>query len=102
MKNLKVLTDNSPEHLDCNCNGSAKTTKVTLDRLTPGQSGVICCIDHNPLSTKRISEMGFTIGTNVKMVRLAPLMDPIEFEIRGYLITMRKEEARLVHVNQSL
>jgi ferrous iron transport protein A len=43
-------------------------------------------------------DMGLLKGTEIKVVRLAPLGDPIEFEVKGYNLSLRKKEARLVEV----
>ena len=42
--------------------------------------------------------MGMTPGTAFKIVRKAPLGDPIEIQIRGYLISLRKQEADIIKV----
>jgi Fe2+ transport system protein FeoA len=45
--------------------------------------------------------MGFIEGTRVKVIRNAPLMDPIDIEIRGYQIALRRHEARGVEVQMT-
>ena len=47
---------------------------------------------------RRIMEMGVTPGTNVKVIKTAPLGDPIEVNIRGYELSLRKEEAMRIVV----
>lgn len=47
---------------------------------------------------ERIEEMGVTPGEQVEVVRYAPLGDPIEIKIRGYHLSLRKEEAALIQV----
>jgi Fe2+ transport system protein FeoA len=42
--------------------------------------------------------MGLTLGTRVAMVRVAPLGDPVELEVRGYRLSMRKSEASSVSI----
>ncbi|RME70400.1 MAG: ferrous iron transport protein A [Verrucomicrobia bacterium] len=46
----------------------------------------------------RLREMGLTPGTAIRLVRRAPLGDPIEIEVRGYLLSLRKAEAERVEV----
>jgi ferrous iron transport protein A len=46
--------------------------------------------------------MGITTGTVVEAIRRAPLRDPVEFLVRGYHLSLRREEADLVHVEPVL
>jgi Fe2+ transport system protein FeoA len=43
-------------------------------------------------------EMGMLVGTQVELVRFAPLGDPIEIKVRGYNLSLRKHEAELILV----
>ena len=45
---------------------------------------------------KKLMAMGLTEGTELKVVRKAPLGDPVEIEIRGFLLTLRKTEAEML------
>lgn len=47
---------------------------------------------------KRITEMGFVKGKKVKVIKNAPLLDPVEYEILGYNVSLRKSEAKLIEV----
>lgn len=46
----------------------------------------------------RLREMGLTKGTRLKLVRRAPLGDPIQIEVRGYHLSLRKDEAERIVV----
>ena len=46
----------------------------------------------------RLLEMGLLVGTSVELVRFAPLGDPVEIRVRGYNLTLRKQEAYLIFV----
>jgi ferrous iron transport protein A len=46
----------------------------------------------------RLLQMGVTPGTTISVVRKAPLGDPIEIEVRGYYLSLRRAEARLISV----
>mgnify|MGYP003884752665 CR=1 FL=1 len=46
----------------------------------------------------RLMEMGLLVGTQVELVRFAPLGDPVEIKVRGYHLTLRKHEADLILV----
>lgn len=71
---------------------------MQLSELSTGQCGVIVRVAGHGGFRKRIVEMGFVKGKTVKVVLNAPLMDPIEYEIMGYKISLRREEAQLVEV----
>lgn len=66
---------------------------MTLKDLKPGDQGRVLSIGEKGPSRRRIMEMGVTPGTVVKVVKVAPLGDPIEVNIRGYELSLRKEEA---------
>ncbi|MFA6710152.1 MAG: FeoA family protein [Candidatus Methanomethylophilaceae archaeon] len=48
---------------------------------------------------KRLIDMGLTKGCKIKVRKLAPLGDPIEITVRGYELSIRKDEAGLIEVN---
>lgn len=52
------------------------------------------------LIRKRIIDMGVTIGTKIKVIKQAPLGDPIEVVLRGYHLTLRKSEAKEIYVEE--
>ena len=65
---------------------------VRVAQLLPGQRAAIC--DH-PLGERvptRLRELGFVPGTPLEVVRRAPLGDPVEVELRGYRICLRRAE----------
>lgn len=47
---------------------------------------------------RRVMDMGITNGVEIKMIKSAPLGDPIELELRGYHLSLRREDAELVEV----
>lgn len=49
----------------------------------------------------RLMEMGLLVGTAVELVRFAPLGDPVEIKVRGYHLTLRKNEAEQIWVSAS-
>lgn len=71
---------------------------MKLSELHTGDEGVIVKVAGHGGFRKRIVEMGFIKGKIVKVVLNAPLRDPIEYEIMGYKISLRREEARLIEV----
>ncbi len=71
---------------------------MKLSDLRSGERGVIVKVAGHGGFRKRIVEMGFVKGKTVKVILNAPLRDPIEYEIMGYKISLRREEAKLVEV----
>ena len=51
---------------------------------------------------RRLMDMGLTKGTAVKVVKLAPLGDPIELRVRGYELSLRKSESEMVVVSKEV
>ena len=71
----------------------------TLDTLKPGENVVITGINgQNTSLRRRLLDMGLTLNTKVSLVREAPFGDPIELEVRGYSLTIRKSDAQLIEV----
>lgn len=71
---------------------------MTLKDLKPGQLGKVTSIGTTGPMKRRVMDMGVTPGTEVKVIKVAPLGDPIEINIRGYELSLRKEEAAQVRV----
>ncbi|MBZ0166935.1 MAG: ferrous iron transport protein A [Candidatus Omnitrophica bacterium] len=70
-----------------------------LSELTAGQSGKVYDFLEENDTCARLEEMGLTPGEKIEVVRFAPLGDPVEIRIRGYLLSLRREEAELIQVN---
>jgi ferrous iron transport protein A len=69
-----------------------------LDRLGPGERGIIARLNGDPLVTRRLMELGLVPGTPVELVRRAPMGDPIELAVRGVHLSLRRTEASHIHV----
>jgi ferrous iron transport protein B len=70
------------------------TSIHTLQDLEPGQSGVIRSVGSDRGAVKRrLVDMGLTPGTTVTVKKIAPFGDPIEVNLRGYEMSLRKEDA---------
>lgn len=74
---------------------------VLLSHMTLGQSGVVEGFVGESDDCERIVEMGVTPGETVEVVRYAPLGDPIEIKVRGYNLSIRKQEASFIKVRIS-
>lgn len=70
----------------------------TLDKLKPGESGVVVTLHGEGAVQQRLLEMGVIEGAEVEMVRRAPLGDPLEIIVQGYHLSLRKAEAKLVEL----
>lgn len=71
---------------------------MRLNELNIGQSAVIVKILGHGAFRKRLMEMGFIKGRNVKVLLHAPLHDPIKYSLMGYEVSLRRSEAHLVEV----
>ncbi len=71
---------------------------MKLSELNTGERAVIVKVNGHGSFRKRIIEMGFVKGNKVKVILNAPLRDPIEYEIIGYKISLRREEAEKIEV----
>ena len=69
-----------------------------LASLKSGQKGRITSISLDAKNRRRLMEMGLIAGTEFLLVRFAPLGDPLEVRVRGYHLSLRKEEARHIRV----
>ena len=72
--------------------------RVTLDTLKIGQEAQIERLRGGRANAQRLQEMGLIPGTTVRVLKFAPLGDPIELMLRGYHLTLRKEEASFIEV----
>ena len=71
---------------------------MTLREMKPGQSGKVISIGESGPLKRRIMDMGITPGVEVKVVKMAPWGDPVEIRIRGYELSLRREEAARIEV----
>lgn len=74
---------------------------MTLRELKPGEEGIVAGIGTKGPMKRRIMDMGVTPGAAIKVIKVAPLGDPIEVHIRGYELSLRKEEANLIEIRQA-
>ena len=71
---------------------------MKLSDLNTGEQGVIVKVNGHGSFRKRLIEMGFIAGKKVTVVLNAPLKDPIEYEILGYKLSLRRSEAEQIEV----
>lgn len=71
---------------------------MTLDQLKAGESAVITAVGGEGPLRLRLLDMGLIPRTKVKVQKLAPLGDPIQVLLRGYELTIRKDDAAKISV----
>lgn len=72
----------------------------SLTSLEVGQAATVAEINLSPERRGRVLEMGLLVGTGVELVRFAPLGDPVEIKVRGYNLSLRKQDAELILVRK--
>ena len=72
--------------------------KKTLNQFSIGESGVITKVGGEGRVRRRLFDMGLTPGAEVYLRKVAPMGDPIEITLRGYELSLRKDEAQWVEV----
>ncbi len=72
---------------------------ATLDNLPHRQPALIVKVGGLRAFRRRLLEMGLVPGTEVQVTKVAPLGDPIEIDVRGSRLSIRKYEARLIEVS---
>lgn len=70
----------------------------TLRDMKPGESGVVVKIHGEGALRRRIMDMGLTRHVEVKIRKAAPLGDPVEINVRGYELSLRKEDCELIEI----
>ncbi len=72
--------------------------RTTLADLQPGQQGTVVRVGSNGDTARRLMEMGVVRGERIRVVKCAPFGDPIELELEGYHLSLRKWDARTILV----
>jgi ferrous iron transport protein A len=72
---------------------------MTLDQLKPGQEARINHLSVRDKLGQRLLDMGIYPGLQLKVIRNAPLEDPMEIGLDGYFVSLRHNEARFVEVD---
>ncbi|MDD2494332.1 MAG: FeoA family protein [Tissierellia bacterium] len=66
---------------------------MTLDMIKPGNGGIIKSVGGEGILRRRLLDMGLTPKTRVEVRKVAPMGDPIELFLRSYVLTIRRDEA---------
>ncbi len=70
----------------------------TLSKLNPGESAKVTEINESGAFRRRLFDMGITPGVKITVLKTAPLGDPVEIFLRGYRLSLRKEQADKIKV----
>ena len=74
---------------------------MTLNELKTGSSGIITAVGGDGPLRCRLLDMGLIPHTRVTLLKVAPMGDPIEIRVRGYVLTLRVEEAQKIEVKEA-
>ena len=69
-----------------------------LAELRPGERGRVSGVMGEREGSQRLMDLGLIRGTQVEVVRVAPLGDPMEVKVRGFMLTLRRSEAEHISV----
>lgn len=76
-------------------------THQSLDQLTLGGVATVLRVEGDDPIARRLQDLGFWPGTVVHAVRRAPLGDPVQYNLRGFRLALRRDEASRIHVEAS-
>jgi len=71
---------------------------MTLNEVPVGGVCTVTKLNGTGKLRRRIMDMGITKGVEIKVVKIAPLGDPMELNVRGYELSIRKNEAESIEV----
>lgn len=69
-----------------------------LSELLPGEKGTVAKIQGNGPVQRRIIDMGVVVGSKVEVQKYAPLGDPLEVKVKGFNLSLRKDEAQNIEI----
>jgi ferrous iron transport protein A len=100
-KTMKAGHAQGTRHGKTEPGGTEHSSATPLDKLPGGGIGTVCSIGgaSTPLR-QRLMELGITIGSEIQVIRKAPFGGPIEISIRGYRLSLRRTEARIVLIDR--
>ena len=73
---------------------------MTINDLKIGQAGVITAVGGEKSLRNRFLDMGLTPRTKVILQKVAPMGDPMEIRVRGYELTLRREDAKQIEIRE--
>ena len=100
-QDLSIQKDLRKEKTEMESKPKVQAEQVPLHELKVGQHGVVVRIGGKGPARRRMMDMGLVPGADVKVLRVAPLGDPVEFDVKGYSLSLRKSEAKDILVEVS-
>ena len=74
--------------------------EIFLSELSDGDRATVVRFTGHSSAIQRMEEMGLVLDEEIEFIQKAPLGNPIEIQIKGYLLSLRQEEAKLVIVKK--
>lgn len=75
-------------------------TTQTLADITPGNAGMVTAVHSEGPERRRMMDLGIVPGTVIRAEMRSPMGDPVAYRVRGALIALRQDQARLIEVTQ--
>jgi len=95
---MTSLLQSDKERAEMQVQKSSPVAQMPLHKLKVGQRGIVVRVGGQGAVRRRMMDMGLVTGAEVKVLRVAPLGDPVEFRVKGYSLSLRKSEARNITV----
>lgn len=76
----------------------AETSPITLSHVSVGQTATIVRVGGEHMTRRRLLDMGLVTGETVTVERVAPMGDPMEVVVKGYHLSLRKQDASQILV----
>lgn len=95
---MRMMSESQNQPAGATSTDSVSGAPLLLSEVARDQSVVIVSVDADAAQGRRLLDLGFLPGTTVRLVRRAPLGDPIQFELRGCHLCLRKTEADSIRV----
>ena len=83
-----------------NTGSTVRSNRMTLNQLKPGEKGLIEKIGGGAAIRRRLADMGINKNALAEVIRLAPMGDPMEVKIKGYNLSLRREESENILVRK--
>lgn len=80
-----------------NVKGEYEMSKFLSD-LLPGEKGIVKKVIGDSIIKRRIVDMGVVAGTIIEVQKFAPLGDPMEIKVKGFNLSLRKNEAEMIEL----
>jgi len=80
--------------------GASPREAATLASIAPGETALVVRVDTARPIGQRLVDLGFVPGTRVRVIRRAPLGDPVTYEVRGARLCLRRSEALRIEVSR--